>query len=332
MSPKAMLVTGATGFLGGHLAEAAVRQGHRVSTLAREGSDTGFLERQGVTVHRGDLADPAAVARAVAGAEVIVHCAAKVGDWGPVESYRQVNVNALRNLLDAARTQPLQRFVHISSLGVYAAEHHYGTDESAPLPANHVDGYTQTKVEAEQLVMQYHQEHQLPVVVLRPGFIYGPRDRTVLPQLIQNLRNRMVRYLGGSGKALNTIYVGNLVDAVFLAIEKDQAVGQIFNLTDGEYVSKKRFIESITGALNLPKPRPVPVPMWLARLIAWRLESQARKQNAAESPRLTQARLKFMGLNLDFSIDRAKRELGYAPRVPFDAAIQETMAWYREKV
>jgi len=331
LAAKAILITGATGFVGSHLAEAVVRQGQRVSTLARAGSDTAFLERQGVTVHRGDLGDPAAVARAVAGVEVIVHCAAKVGDWGPVESYRNVNVDALRNLLDAARALPLQRFVHISSLGVYAACHHYGTDESVPLPASHVDGYTQTKVEAEQLVMQYHREFKLPVVVLRPGFIYGPRDRTVLPQLIQNLRNRMVRYLGGSGKALNTIYVGNLVDAVFLAIEKDQAVGQVFNLTDGEYVSKKRFIESITGALNLPRPRPIPVPLWLARLVAWRMESQARKQNAPEAPRLTQARLKFLGLNLDFSIDRARRELGYSPRVPFDAAMRETMAWYREK-
>ena len=87
-------------------------------------------------------------------------------------------------MLDACVGRPLRRFVHMSSLGVYAARHHYGTDESEPLPAQHMDGYTQTKVESEQLVLQYHRQHGVPVVVLRPGFIYGPRDRTMLPKEI----------------------------------------------------------------------------------------------------------------------------------------------------
>src|SRR5262249_3583099 len=161
----------------------------------------------------------------------VLHCAGKVGDWGPVEEYRAVNVEALRGLLDACRAQPPRRFVHFSSLGVYAARHHHGTDENEPLPAHHIDGYTQTKVESEQLV---------PVVVLRPGFIYGPRDRTLLPKLLDNLRKRKVRYIGGGKRAMNCIYVGNLVEATLLAVEKPEAVGQIYNLTDGEFVSKRR--------------------------------------------------------------------------------------------
>jgi nucleoside-diphosphate-sugar epimerase len=331
LGPNRYLITGATGFVGGHLAEACIARGQPVSTIAREGSDTTFLERAGVLVQRGDLTDAATVRRAVADARVVVHCAAKVGDWGPTEEYRAVNVEGLRCLLEACRDRSLDRFVHISTLGVYAARHHYGTDETEPLPAQHIDGYTQTKVEAERLALQYHRDFQVPVVVLRPGFIYGPRDRTVLPRLIDSLRQRMVRYLGRGHRALNTIYVGNLVDAVFLAIEKPQAVGNVYNLTDGEYVSKKRFIETITGALNLPPPPPVPVPLWLARIIAWTMERKARMVGATEAPRLTQARLKFLGLNLDFSIERARRELGYQPRVPFDKAMEETMAWYKEK-
>ncbi len=331
MAGQRYLITGATGFLGGHLAEKCVAQGCTVRTLARPGSDTAFLERLGVTVQRGDLTNAATVKEALDGAEVVVHCAAKVGDWGPVESYRATNVEGLRSLLEACKGRPIQRFVHISTLGVYAARHHYGTDESEPLPANHIDGYTQTKVEAEQLALQYHREFQVPVVVLRPGFIYGPRDRTVLPRLIETLRQRMLRYLGRSERAMNTIYVGNLVDAVFLAVEKPQAVGNVYNLTDGQFVSKKQFIESITTALDLPRPRPVAVPLWLARILAWTMERRARKLNAPEPPRLTQARLKFLGLNLDFSIERAKRDLGYQPRVPFEQAMAQTMAWYKEK-
>ena len=154
----------------------------------------------------------------------------------------------------------------------------------------------------------------MPVVVLRPGFIYGPRDRTVLPKLLDTIRKRKFRWLGGGRKALNCIYVGNLVDAIFLAAEKPSAVGQIFNLTDGEVVSKRRFIESLITGLNLPKPKPIGLPLWLARLLAWNMERQARRSNAPHAPRLTQARLKFLGLNLDFSVEKAKRELGYQPR------------------
>jgi nucleoside-diphosphate-sugar epimerase len=326
------LITGATGFVGSHLAEACVARGHAVSTLARTGSDTALLERLGVTIHRGDLTDGDAVRQALEGAEVVVHAAAKVGDWGPVGDYRAVNVEALRGLLEACVRRSLARLVHISSLGVYAARHHYGTDETEPLPDQHVDGYTQTKVEAERLVMQYQRDRQLPVVVLRPGFIYGPRDRTVLPKLIDTLRKRKFRWLGGGKKALNSIYVGNLVDAIFLAVEKPQAVGQTYNLTDGEVVSKRRFIEALIQGLELPKPKALGLPLWLARLLAWNMERQARRSGAPQAPRLTQARLKFLGLNLDFSIAKAKRELGYQPRVSFDQGIKQTVEWYKGKV
>jgi nucleoside-diphosphate-sugar epimerase len=324
------LITGATGFVGSHLVEACVARGMSVRTLARSSSNTSAIERDKVTVIRGDLTDAGAVREAVAGAEVVFHCAAKVGDWGPVEEYRAVNVEALRGLLEACRSQPLQRFVHFSSLGVYAARHHHGTDESEPLPPQHMDGYTQSKVEAEQLVLQYNRDQGVPVVVLRPGFIYGPRDRTVLPKIIENLRLRKLRYVGTGRQAMNCIYVGNLVEAALLAAERPEAVGQVFNLTDGEPVSKRRFIGSIADGMGLPRPRPVPVPLWLARIMAWYMERDARRKGKTRAPRLTQGRLKLLGLNLDFSIEKARRLLGYQPRYSFDEGMAATVAWQRQ--
>ncbi len=325
------LITGATGFVGSHLAEVCAARGVPIRTIARPGSDTSLLERLGAAIVRGDILDPAAVRQAVEGVEVIVHCAGKVGDWGPIEEFRTANVEGLRNLLEACKNRPIRRFVYLSTLGVYAARHHYGTDESEPLPEGHIDGYTQSKVEAERLALEYHRAQRLPVVILRPGFVYGTRDRTVMPKLLDNLRVRGVRYLGSAKRAMNTIYVGNLVEAVFLAIERPQAVGQIYNLTDGEYVSKRRFIEAVADGAGLPHPRPVRPPLWLARLLAWWWEGTARRRGDQQPPRLTQAGIKLLGLNLDFSIDKSKRELGYRPRVPFDHAIRETMAWYRQK-
>jgi nucleoside-diphosphate-sugar epimerase len=322
------LITGATGFVGSHLAELCNERGYRVRALARAGSDVSLLERLGVEVHRGDLADASSIAPALEGVEVVFHTAAKVGDWGPVEEYRTVNVGGLRHLLERCKGQPLKRFVHFSSLGVYAARHHHGTDESEPLPKKHVDGYTQTKVESEQLALDSQRDHNIPVVVLRPGFIYGPRDRTVLPKLVENLRGGLVRYLGNGKQALNTIYVGNLVEAALLAAQKENVLGRVYNLTDGESVSKRRFIEGICDGLGIARPQRS-VPLWLARIAAFLMETAARKMGDAKPPRLTQARLKFLGLNLDFSIDRARRELGYAPQVGFDEGLARTLAWFK---
>jgi nucleoside-diphosphate-sugar epimerase len=270
------------------------------------------------------------VRQAVDDVNAIVHCAGKVGDWGPVEEYRAVNVKGLHHLLDACKGTTVERFVHLSSLGVYAARDHHGADETEPLPEAHIDGYTQSKVEAEKLALKYYREFEVPVVVLRPGFIYGPRDRTVLPNLIENLRQRKVRWIGGGTAAMNTIFVENLIDAILLAVNNPDAIGKVFNLTDGEPVSKRRFIEALVHGLELPEPPRGSVPVWLARILAKVMEGRARKRGATKPPVLTQARLKFLGLNLDFSIEKAKREMGYNPRVSFEEGMRRTIVWYRQ--
>ena len=327
----AYLITGATGFVGGHIADACVQRGRQVNAIARATSDTGHLQKLGVTIFRGDLGDSQMVRQALQDVDVVIHCAARVGDWGPVEDYRQANVEQLRVLLDACKGQALSRFVLMSSLGVYAARHHYRTDETEPLPKRHRDGYSQSKVEAEQLALQYYRDFGVPVVVLRPGFVYGPRDRAVMPRIIDNLRKGSVRYPGARGKrALNTIFIRNLTDAVFLAIERDEAVGQAYNLTDGEFVSKRRFLEAVADAMGLQHPSLTP-PYWLAWLVTWCSEKLAKLRGAKEAPNFNFTRFKFMALNLDFSIEKAKMDLGYLPRVTFDDAIYETMAWYKSE-
>jgi nucleoside-diphosphate-sugar epimerase len=306
-----------------------LRRGWSVTALTRPGSDTKSLEEQGVAVVRCEPTDAVTLKKAITEIDVVVNCAAKIGDWGPHEDYIKANVDNLKILLDACKGQALSRFVHLSSLGVYAAKNHHGTDETTPAATSHRDGYSRSKALAEALALQYERDFGVPVVVLRPGFIYGPGDKTVMPRIIENLRQRAVRYPGGKGtRALNTIFVRNLIDAIFLAIASDRAVGQVYNLTDGEFVSKRRFIEKIADAMSLPHPTLTP-PYWLAWLVTWGAERIAKSKNATAAPNFNFTRLKFMGLNLDFSIEKAKRELGYSPRVNFDDAMNETMAWYR---
>jgi 2-alkyl-3-oxoalkanoate reductase len=322
------LITGATGFLGSHLVEGALVRGHTVRALVRPTTDQTRLKQFTVELVPGDLNDRDAIANAVAGVDVVLHAAAKVGDWGPVDEYRNVNVEGLRLLLEAIAKHPVKRFVSISSLGVYAARHHYGTDEGEPLPAEHIDGYTQSKAECERLALERVRTHNLPITILRPGFIYGPRDRSVLPRLVERLKERSIIYLARGRHALNTTYVGNIADACFLAAEHPKAVGEVFNITDGEFVSKRLFFETIADGLNLPRPRGS-MPIWVARRLAnWR-ERVFRRTNTPHPPRITQATLKFAGLNLDFSIAKARAVLGYEPKVGFAEGMAHALAWYR---
>jgi len=327
-----LLVTGATGFVGSQLIARWAGRDYQIKALVRDPHRCPELQRWPVEICQGDVNAPETLRPAVAGVDAIIHLASRVGESGDREEFFRVNVEGTRNLFEACRGLPLRRFVHVSSLSVITGyREHEGTKEDAPyLPTG--ENYADSKIEAEKLALEYGRKAGFPVTVLRPGFIYGPRDRTLLPTVAANLKRGVVRYVSRGRFALNTTYVGNLVDAIFLAVDKSQAVGQIFNLTDGEMVSKRRFIEALITGLNLPKPPPIGLPLWIARLFAWNMERQARKNNAPHPPRLTQARLKFLGLNLDFSIAKAQRELGYQPRVPFDQGIQQTIAWYKDKV
>jgi len=322
-----LLVTGGTGLVGSHVVERACSAGWNVRALVRPNSDLSFLQTLPVECVEGSLNDPASLIPLSRGVTHCIHCAAKVGDWGSVSEYRKTNVDGLRHLLEAlSDAGTLQQFVHLSSLGVYPATDHYGTDESAPVNREGIDGYTVSKVEAEELVQHHVRDRSLPVVILRPGWIYGPRDRTVLPRLLRNLELGKVVYLGSGRQLLNQIYVGNLVDAIFLALARPDLRGRIYNLTDGHLVSRIEFMETICNLAGLNPPRGH-IPLSVARLIAGLMEGTYRLLGRQQGPILSQARVKFLGLHLDYSIDRAQYELHYTPRVGFKEGMRTTMDW-----
>jgi nucleoside-diphosphate-sugar epimerase len=341
-----LLVTGATGLVGSHVVERARKDGIPVRVLVRAGSDTKLLDEWSVEKVPGDMTDAGSLKAAVAGATHIVHCAAKVGDWGPVEDYRAVNVRGVEDLLAAvaeaasigseagsirhAAAGSLKRYVHISSLGVYEARDHYGTDESEPPSTKGIDGYTLTKVESEQVVQRHIAEKSLPAVVLRPGFIYGPRDRTVLPRILEKLKAGKVKFLGSGEQLMNNTFVGNLTDAIFLALNKDGATGRTYNVTDGRLVTKLEFLNTIAELAGYPKPTKH-VPLRVAKTVAAVLEKLWKLLGKKEAPTPSKATIKFLGLNLDYSIQRAKNELGYEPRVDFQEGIKSAVEWAHQR-
>lgn len=342
-SDDLLLVTGATGLVGSHVVQQARDNGIPTRALVRESSDKTLLSEWGVDLVYGDLGDSESHARAAEGVTALVHCAAKVGDWGPIDEYRQVNVDGTDSLLRAVEANAtLKRAVHISSLGVYQARDHHGTDESEPINVSGIDGYTLTKAESEQLVRKHIEENKLPATILRPGFIYGPRDRTVLPRIFERLRMGGFKFLGTGNTLLNNTYVGNLVDAVFLALERDDLIGEVFNVTDGKLVTKREFISTIAGLAGYEVPTKN-VPLFVAKGLAKLMEGGQRAYDRFspfpggvwlpeknKAPLLNGARIKFLGLNLDFSIEKAKRELGYEPKVDFETGMQAAIGWCRD--
>ncbi len=326
--PKTIFITGATGLVGSHAAEEALRRGHRVRALVRPTSDTRWLDQWGVETVRGDLEDSQSLITGATGADWVFNCAAKVGDWGTLDEFRRLNVDALRLLLEAAVAARVKRFVHVSSLGVYEGRDHFGTDESVPPAATSLDAYTRSKTEAEALVLEYHRERGLPAAIVRPGFIYGERDRTVLPKLLFNLRRGTFAYFGSGQQILNCIYVKNLVEGIFLAAETPGAAGEIFNLTDGQPVTKTQFVGKVAELAGL-KPPTRHIPRGLARVLANLVEGIAKLRGARSAPIINKARFKFLALNLDYSIEKARRVLGYRPPFPFETAIERAMLEHR---
>jgi nucleoside-diphosphate-sugar epimerase len=316
MTKSTVLVTGATGLVGRHFARRAANAGYEVQAMVRADSDRSALDGTPVRFIDGDLARPETLPEALAEADYVVHTAAHVGDWGPAEKYRAINVVALEHMLYAAeRHGRLKRWIQISSLGVYPARHHYGTDESVPPDLTGLDGYTQTKAEAEMVINRHVREHGLPAVILRPGFIYGPGDRHAMKRIIEKIEAGKMKFLGRGDRVLNNTSVDNLCDAILLAMEKPGILGETFNIRDERLVTREEFVHAVADFLGKPHPRHAPE--WLGRLIVGPIETIARLRGQEMPPMLTRAQIKFMTLNLDFSIAKAKRELDYRPRVDF---------------
>jgi len=330
MSQKTVFVTGATGMVGNLLCRRAIEEGYAVRGLVRNQSGANELQAIGVQPCIGDLANPESFDDTLSDVDIVVNVAAHVGDWGPADLFRQINVVALEKMLSIVeRSGKLDRWVQISSLGVYPSRDHFGTDETSPIEMNGFDGYTQTKAEAEVVIKRHIKDMKLPAVVLRPGFIYGPGDRHVLPNLIRKLQDGQLKFIGTGEKVLNNTFAPNFVEGILLAMQKEAAIGETFNMHDPRLVSRKEFIGTICEYYG--KPLPKSVPEWLARMLVKPMESVARAMGAKSAPLLTGARIKFMANNLDFSMAKAVKLLGYDPKVDFRDGIRVALDSYVAK-
>jgi nucleoside-diphosphate-sugar epimerase len=322
------LVTGASGFIGNRLARALVERGDRVRALVRDPAGAGDLNALGVELVQGDMTDDASLRRAVEGVDRLFHTAGLVGDWLDRRQAVDVNVEGTRRLLAAAVDAGVTRAVHVSSLSVLGTKHHNGTDESGPYVYG--DAYTDTKIDSERVAREFGARGTIAVVVIRPGFVYGPGDNHVLVPLVERLRNGGFAFIGDGSKEMNTVYVDDVVRAALLADETPRAAGQVYNITDGRNTTIREFVTYIAEYLGVPPPtRQVPVPV--AKAAAVIMERVARGVGAKSPPPLNRSRLRFLHYNQRYSIEKAREELGYDPRFSYREGLPPALDWIQER-
>ncbi len=322
------LVTGASGFVGGHLVERLKKEGVDVTAFVRKSSDATLLKEWGVSLAYGDLEDKQSIEEAVQGKTHVFHCGAVVSDWADPELIRKINIDGTQALLDISLKHKIEKFIHVSSLAVLGMHDHHQTNEHAPYEKTG-DAYCDTKIEAEKIVQKACKKQGLPTVIVRPGFIYGPRDRQFLPRVFKFLKAGEFMYIGDGQKILNLTNINNLIEAIILAANTPSAMGQIYNVTDGGDVTRKKLIETICDVADLPKPtKSLPLP--LAKVLCALCEAYAKITKSKETPLLNRARMKFLALNLDFDISKIKKDLNYQPKVDLRKGIEETIQWFQE--
>ncbi|HVM63365.1 MAG TPA: NAD-dependent epimerase/dehydratase family protein [Acidimicrobiales bacterium] len=320
-----VLITGGNGFVGRYLVRALLSRGDRVRVLALPTEDTAWLSEQGVVVHRGDIRLADSVSPAAHGADAVVHLAAMMDVWRPFHDYWDVNVAGTEHVARAALSAGARRFVHMSSSSVYGVAPGAPVDESRPL-APFDDPYPRTKAEADVLVQRMFADEGLPAVIIRPDQIFGPGDVMHFGKTAERLLARRSIVAGRGDNALPLVYVTDAVRGLLLALDDDRAVGQAFNITNDDVVTQRAFLETAAAALGAPRPR-AHVPYRLLYAAAWSAEHVARR--TGRRPALTRLGVVFAATDMRFSIEKARRVVGYAPEMPLTDGVRLAAEWFQ---
>lgn len=321
-----VLVTGATGFTGGHLARGLAARGYRVRVLARSVEKARDLTTAGIEICQGDLRDPEALARATAGTATVYHIAAVYRQAGiPASDYRAVNVEATRALIQAAAASGARRIVHCSTVGVHGDVEHPPANEEAPLRPG--DIYQETKVEGEQVARDTASGCGVELVIARPTGIYGPGDTRLLKLFRGVARQRFV-ILGRGEIFYHLTYIDDLVEGFRLCGTVPAAAGRTYILAGGEVGTLRELVQLIAREVGVRPPwLRLPVwPFWLVGAMCEALCVPLRIE-----PPIYRRRVDFFTKSRSFDISRARTELGYAPKVGLREGVRRTLEWYQLK-
>ncbi len=329
------LITGATGLLGSHIVEKLIAMRQPVRVLVRRGSDCRLLDAWGVEKVYGDITDPNSLAKAFTSVTTVYHAAAQVGDWGPWKRFVAVSIDGTRNMLNAARQAGVQRFCYISSISAYGHPDGKGLvlDETAPLGVDlHTwSYYSRAKSEAEKMAWDYYHRGDVPLTVVKPSWLYGPRDRASMPRLFRAIRAGKGKLIGDGENRLNLTYAGNEAEGCILAATHEAALGEAYNLAGDGIITQREYFNRIAECLGV-KPVTRRVPYKVAYGVAFLMECFGHLFHTRKPPLVTRYAVWLMGRRCFFSSEKARKQLGWQPTVSYDEGIECSVKWCLENV
>jgi len=311
------LVTGAGGFLGLYIVEQLVARGDRVRTFSR--GQYPELDALGVEVVRGDIRDSQGVAEACRGVDLIFHVAAAAGIWGSWDHYHSINTLGTENVVRGAVRHGVTRLVYTSSPSVtFDGTDHEGIDESAPYPEKWLCHYPHSKALAEQLVLAANGRDRLMTCSLRPHLIWGPRDRHLIPRLLDRARRGRLRRVGDGTNLVDMVYVENAAMAHLQAADAlvagSPVGGRAYFISQGEPVNCWQWIDELLALAGIP-----PLKKTISRRAAWTLgaalEAIYTVLRLPGEPPMTRFLAAQLSRSHYFDIRRAREDFGYTPTI-----------------
>jgi len=334
MKHKSVMVTGASGFIGGHIARRLAEEGCTVFAVYRRELPPAHLEvlkAKGGVLVQADLSDEPSLgenddfAAALAGSDGVVHAAAKTGDWGREREFIRSNLDPTRRLFEAARAAGCRSFVYISSIAVHGFGDHVGTTEEGPYYP-HINPYQRTKKLAEEFVLKRNSK-EIKTTAIRPGNVYGPGDATTMFPIFDAMERGLMGYLGSGETLTCPVYIDDLADAVIRALESEKSRGEAFNIVSGEKVTWKDLLETSAELLGLPAPG-VHLSPFVSKCAAGMLSAVFHAFFIKRAPPLTFYRVHQLINNYDFSKEKAKELLGYSPKTGLHTGLERTVEDY----
>jgi nucleoside-diphosphate-sugar epimerase len=314
-------VTGGSGFIGGRLVQRLTGEGHTVRALARSEAAATRVEALGAEPVRGDLDDRASLERAAAGASVAFHLAAHLGEWGPWEDFVRGNVEGTQNALAACAEAGVSRFVHCGTeAALMAGEPLVQIDETAPLRPDSRAPYPATKAQAEQAVRAASCEG-FEAVVVRPRFVWGRDDTTLLPGMVETVEAGRFAWVGGGRNLTDTAHVDNVVEGLILAASKGRP-GEAYFVTDGEPVVFREFVTAMLRTQGVEPPNRG-LPAWAAAPMARVCEAAWKLLPLPGEPPMSTFRSWLLTQECTIDISKARAELGYTPVIDRERGLAE---------
>lgn len=324
LAGKTVLVTGATGFVGGALALRLASENAHVKALARDPQKGEFLQGQAnIQIVQGNLADPGSMHQAASDCDYVFNVAAALG--GPLEHQRRANVEGVRNVMEAAAGAGAQHVVHISTVAVYGYAQNIDLYEDSPI-APGPDPYSISKAEGETIIRQLGQARSLPYTIMRPGMIYGPRSRAWTERMFKLARRRPVIFFGSGKGAAPAIYIDDLLELCILAARHKAADNQAFNATSDpaptwrEYLGAYSRLAGHQGWLGIP--------IWLAKVLSHLVTPFAQPWSMLKH---ASTMLDYIDRYINFKMDKARQLLGWEPRVDLQTGVQNCLPWLQEQ-